>query len=111
MSADAIVVQGIVKPDGTLELEGKVPLPAGKVQVTVEPLSLVPPDHPFWMLLQDIWTARREAGLQPRSAEEVEAERQRFRDEVETAVAEAGQLQDECRRLRQQTDASGPEAQ
>ncbi|HYT90794.1 MAG TPA: hypothetical protein VEL76_18945 [Gemmataceae bacterium] len=92
MSLSAIVIQGIVKPDGTLELEGKVPLPAGKVQVTLEPLSLVPQDHPFWKLLQDIWTARQEAGLQPRSAAEIEAERQRFRDEVEEEIAEAGQL-------------------
>lgn len=29
MSTNAVVIQGVVGPDGTLELEGKVPLPAG----------------------------------------------------------------------------------
>ena len=36
MSTDSIVMGGIVKPDGTLELEGKVPLPAGRVSVTLQ---------------------------------------------------------------------------
>src|SRR5438128_705428 len=90
VSTKAIVMQGVVKPDGSLELVGTVPLPAGKVQVIVEPLSLSPQDHPFWKLLQGIWVARQQAGLQPRSIEEVEAERQRFREEVEAEIAQAG---------------------
>jgi hypothetical protein len=35
MSTQAVVVQGVVKPDGTLELQDKVGLPAGPVQVVV----------------------------------------------------------------------------
>jgi hypothetical protein len=38
MSANAIVIHGVVKADGTLVLEDKVSLPAGKVQVTVQPM-------------------------------------------------------------------------
>jgi hypothetical protein len=110
MSTNTVVVQGVVKPDGTLEVEGKVPLPAGRVQVTVEPLSLTPADHPFWKLLQGIWAARQQAGLQPRSVEEVEAERRQFRDEVDEEIAEAGRLQDESRRLQEEAAKSSQEA-
>ena len=39
VSAGVVVLQGVVKPDGTLEVEGKVPLPAGKVQVTLQSAS------------------------------------------------------------------------
>jgi hypothetical protein len=39
MSAGVVVLQGVVKPDGIFEVEGKAPLPAGKVQVTLQPAS------------------------------------------------------------------------
>ena len=93
MSATSVTVPGIVRSDGTLELEGKVALPPGKVQVTVEALSLTPADHPFWQLLQGIWAARQQAGLQPRRVEEIEAERRRFREEIDEEIAETGLLQ------------------
>ena len=93
MSASTVVLQGIVQPDGTLQLNGKVPLPAGKVQVTVEAVSL---NHPFWQMMQEIWDARQNAGLQPRSVEAIEAERQQFRDEVNEEIADAGRLQARC---------------
>src|SRR5256885_6994094 len=38
-----ISIQGTVKADGTLELDGKVSLPAGRVQVAVQPLA--PPER------------------------------------------------------------------
>jgi len=38
MSQTAIVVQGIVKADGTLELAEKLNVPAGRVQVVIQPL-------------------------------------------------------------------------
>lgn len=111
MSANTVVLQGVVQPDGTLQLDGKVPLPAGKVQVTVAAVPSVPADHPFWQMMQSIWTARQQAGLQPRSTEEFEAERCRFRDEVDEEIAEAGRLQEACKRLRQEAEESKPEAQ
>lgn len=95
MSANTVVLQGIVQPDGTLQLNGKVALPAGKVQVTVATVPPLPIDHPFWQMMQGIWDARQQAGLQPRSVEAIEVERQRFRDEVDEEIAEAGRLQDE----------------
>ena len=38
MNGNPIVLEGMVTPEGSLQLTGKVPLPAGKVQVTLEPL-------------------------------------------------------------------------
>ena len=39
MSLNEIVVEGILKPDGTLELDDKPGLSPGRVQVTVRSLS------------------------------------------------------------------------
>ncbi len=50
-----VVIQGVVNPDGTLELPEKVNLPAGRVQVTVAPLPELPKDDPFWQMMQRIW--------------------------------------------------------
>jgi hypothetical protein len=100
MNRTPVTVLGVVKPDGTLELEGKVPLPAGKVQVTLQPLPELPEGDPFFDLLRGIWAARAQAGLTPRSEEEVKAQRQRLNDEMEEEVAAAGRLQDECRAAR-----------
>ena len=53
MNATHLVMSGIVKPDGTLELEGKTNLPPGRVRVTMN----VVPEQPNqvetgWALLQ-----------------------------------------------------------
>lgn len=39
MDTPVVTVEGIVKPDGTVEVPGKVDLPAGKVHVTWPRLS------------------------------------------------------------------------
>ena len=109
MSEKPVVVEGIVKPDGTLEIVGKIPMPAGKVRVTLEPLLLNAEDHPFFQMLREIWAAREKAGLKPRSVEEVEAARKEFRDGIEEEIAEAGRLQDECRRLREEAGRTSKE--
>lgn len=105
MSAVSAIVHGVVKPDGTLELEGKVPLPAGKVQVMVQSVPDLPQGDPFFDMLKNIWTARAKAGLPPRSEAEVKAVRQRLNDEMEAEVAEAMQLQEEYRAARNQVVA------
>ena len=81
MSANTVVVQGVVKPDGTLELEGKLPLPVGKVQVTVQPLPELPADDPFWQRMQAIWDGQKTRDHVPCSIEEVERDCRRMREE------------------------------
>ena len=62
MSTDVITLEGIVRPDGTLEIAEKVNLPAGKVQVTLVPMPDLPPDDPFWQTMQRIWAGQRARG-------------------------------------------------
>jgi hypothetical protein len=111
MNATSVTVQGVVKPDGTLELEGKVPLPAGKVQVILQPVPDLPEGDPFFDMLKGIWATRARAGLTPRSEEEVKAVRQRLNEEMEEEIAEAMRLQDECRAARNVAVAPEREAE
>jgi hypothetical protein len=105
MDAPVVTVEGIVKPDGTVEVPGKVDLPAGKVQVTLVPMPESPRDDPFWQRMQKIWEGQKARGHVPRSVEDVESLRQESEDEIQEAI----RLQEECRRAREQTDpAQGP---
>lgn len=106
MSTPVVTVEGIVKPDGTLEVTEKVNLPAGKVRVTLVPLSELPHDDPFWQHMERIWAGQRARGHIPRGVEEVESERQAFRQEMEDEIQEAIRLQQECRRAREQADSA-----
>jgi hypothetical protein len=88
-----VVIYGVVQPDGSLQLKGKVPLPAGKVQITVQTVPELSEGDPFFDMLKDIWAARTQAGLIPRSVEEVEAQRRQLRDESDQEIMEASWLQ------------------
>jgi hypothetical protein len=107
MSTGVVILQGVVKSDGTLELEGRVPLPAGKVQVTLQPMPDLPEGDPFFDMLREIWAARAAAGLTPRSVDEVEAQRRQLRDESEQEVREAMRLQGGAERLPEQAKDPG----
>jgi 50S ribosomal subunit-associated GTPase HflX len=104
MNATTVTVLGVVKPDGSLELEGKVPLPAGKVQVTVQPMPELPKDDPFWQMMQEIWAGQQARGHVPRGTEEVEAERRQLRQEWEDRMQEIERIQAESRRLRERAE-------
>ena len=65
MNAAAVVVEGNVQPDGTLEVTQKVNLPAGRVHVTVQSIDEpVQPDR-FWMMMESIWAAELVGGRTP----------------------------------------------
>lgn len=98
--SSAVVVQGVVKPDGTLELQEKVNMPPGRVRVTVAPLPELPKDDPFWQMMQHLWDGQKARGHVPRSAEEVETERQALREEWDERMRTIEQIQSEARRLR-----------
>jgi hypothetical protein len=101
--SSAVVIQGIVKPDGTLELPEKINLPAGRVQVTVAPLPELPKDDPFWQMMQQIWDGQKARGHVPRTSEEVEAERRVLREEWEERMRTIEHVQAEARRLRERS--------
>jgi hypothetical protein len=99
MSATHVVVEGTVKPDGSLELDSKLELAPGRVQLIVQPLPELPKDDPFWQMMERIWAHRKAAELAPRSTEEVEAQRRAIRDDVEEEIERAVRLQEESRQL------------
>jgi len=100
MTTGETVIAGTLLPDGTLVLDEKPILPAGRVTVRMQPMSGLPVDDPFFAMLQGIWDVRSKAGLTPRSVEEVESLRRQLRDESESEVLAAGKLQAECRALK-----------
>ena len=55
MSATHVVVDGTLKPDGSLELDSKLNLPPDRVQLIVQPLAELPNDDPFWQMMERIW--------------------------------------------------------
>jgi hypothetical protein len=101
MSVTEIVVEGTLKADGTLELDQKLSLPAGRVQVIVVPLPELPSDDPFWQMMQVIQERRRKAGIQARKVEEVEAERRTVREEWEERMRRLDVIREEAGRLRE----------
>ena len=80
MSLVEIVVEGTLKPDGSLELDQKPNLAPGRVRITVQAIADLPDDDPFWSMLKSIWEEQKARGHVARSAEEIEAERNEMRD-------------------------------
>jgi len=109
MSLTETVVEGTLKPDGTLELDHKPNLPPGRVTVRMQPLAILPQGDPFFDMLKGIWAVRAQAGLTPRTVDEVETQRRQMRDESENEILDAGRLQEESRRLREQATPSAGE--
>jgi hypothetical protein len=82
MAIMQVEVNGTLRADGTLELDEKPGLPAGRVKVLVQ--SMVPSTKPeAWAVLERIWAERKALGLQPRAAEDIDAEINAMRDEWE----------------------------
>jgi hypothetical protein len=102
MSHAAVVVQGTVNADGTLELAEKLNVPAGRVRVVIEPLPDASGDS-LIQTLEAIWAGQRARGFVPRTVEEIEAERRAFRGEMEEELQAAMRLQEECRQARKET--------
>ena len=102
MNATHLVMNGTVKPDSTLELEGKTNLPPGRVRVT---MSVMPegagPREDTWTVLQRIWKQNEELGLKPRSAEEIDAEINALRDELEERLDQLEAIHKEAERARE----------
>jgi hypothetical protein len=93
------VLRGILKSDGSLELEGKPNLPAGPVRVTVE--SLPEQRESVWTILERIWEERKASGVIPRSREEIDAEIEQMRLEWDEQQQEVERLQRESSQTKE----------
>lgn len=98
MSLTETVIEGTLKPDGTLELDQKPGLSPGRVQVTVKPL-VSPPARRRGLVdvIDEIRRDQLARGYQGRSAEEMaadEAERKAEEDAYDQSMKELwGQTQ------------------
>ena len=54
MNTALVVLQGVVKPDGTLELAETLKLPPGPVRITIQPLAQGSDADNWWAHLQRI---------------------------------------------------------
>src|SRR5690349_2840343 len=106
MPPTAATIEGTVKPDGSLELDEPLKLPAGRVVVTVQALP-APGTDPFWDAMQRLWAIGRDSGRKPRTKEQIDADLREFRDEFEEGFLKAERLQEECRRAREQATPPG----
>ena len=100
MNTPLVVVEGVVRDDGTLELAEKLALPAGPVQVTVVPLPDLPKDDPFWQRMQAIWKAQNARAHVARTVQEVEREREDAREPWEERMQRIEQIQAEAQQAR-----------
>ncbi len=51
MNPNSIVVEGVVTPEGTLQLTGTISLPAGKVEVTVRSFTAPVAQEDWWQFM------------------------------------------------------------
>lgn len=74
------VLRGILKSDGSLELVDAPNLPSGPVEVVLRSLTSSGREN-WWEYLQRVRMEAEASGSRFRSRDEIEAERESFRDE------------------------------
>lgn len=97
-----VILHGTLKSDGILELDEKPNLSPGRVRLTVETVAEPARPERFWAMMEQIWSDLKASGYVPRSVEEIEAERQAFRDEWDERQEALEQIHRECEQLRRQ---------
>jgi hypothetical protein len=102
MSVPVVVIEGTVKPDGTLEVADKLPIPAGRVRVTVQPLAEPAQPERFWKMMESIWSDLQARGRPSRSREQIDADIQAGRDEAEEEMQVVDRLHEASRQPREQ---------
>ena len=100
MNTAAIVVEGLVRPDGTLEV-------TQKVEVTVKPVAEPVRPERFWAMMESLWAAQLANGRIARTGEEINSEIEALRNESEDEMQPVERLQEECRRARVPEESAG----
>lgn len=100
MSLAETVIAGTIQPDGTLILDEKLMLPAGRVQVILQMLPDLPDGDPFWHRMRAMWANQATRGHVPRSVDDVEAERRQTREDWENRMGRIEEIQAEAAALR-----------
>jgi len=101
MTPTSIVLDGRLKPDGTLEFPEKLDLPPGKVRVTIEAIPEPQASgRSLAAFFDELEQAQAASGFVGRSKEEIDAEVNEMRDEWEDRMREIERIQDEARQAR-----------
>jgi hypothetical protein len=83
-SLSEVMIEGTLKPDGTLELDQKPGLSPGRVQVTVKPLVLPTGGRRGLVeVMDEVRQGQRARGYQGRTLQEMQAEEKARREEDE----------------------------
>ena len=90
MSTQQVVIHGHIRADGTLEVEDRVNLPPGPVNVIVEAVAAA--KKGTLQVLEEIWAERESRGIVGRSKAEIDAEINAMRDEDEQRMREIEEL-------------------
>jgi hypothetical protein len=100
MTTPTVTVEATLQPDGvTLQLATKLPLPPGRVTVTVQPSG--PRDGPTMLeVLDRIHHDQRQRGRRPMTEEEMAAE-------IAQKAAEDDEYEVRCRQIASQTGTQG----
>lgn len=84
MSLTETVIDGMLNPDGTLELDEKPNLPPGRVKVILQPAQVGScPQRGLADVIDEISRGQRTRGFPGRSAEQIDAGLQEGEDEYE----------------------------
>ena len=103
----AVEIQGTLREDGTLLLDEKPALPAGRVKVTVEPTA-APAKTEIWRFFEKMRAEREALGLAPQSQEEIDDYLATMRDDSERCqLIEKIQEEGRLRRERQEPSEAG----
>ncbi len=92
MSLTEVVIEGTLKPDGTLELDQKPSLSPGRVQVTIKPLVLSSTGRGLVEVMDEIRQSQRARGYQGRTLQEMQAEEKARQEEDEEYERRCEQL-------------------
>jgi hypothetical protein len=96
-----LMLQGTVKPDGTLVLDEKLSLPPGRVQVMLQPLAIAASQRrPVLEVIAAIRREQEARGHVPRTREAIDAEINELRRESEEGVREVERIYQQCQRAK-----------
>jgi hypothetical protein len=100
MSLSQVVIEGTLKPDGTLELDEKPSLSPGRVTVILQPAQArASPKRGMAEVIDEIRQGQQARGFHGRSAQDIEASLKEGEDEYEQRM-----------QALQSQDVSGPAA-
>jgi hypothetical protein len=105
MDVNTLVLQGILRADGVLELPGPVELPPGPVEVTLRVLAQ-PEGEDLATFLARIRAEQQARGYKSPTREEIDADIRQMRDEWEEHQLGIEKLQEECQRSKENTSAT-----